>query len=646
MALNWLREQMKYLGWLLVVVSAALIITLFYDFGAVNPAAGGGPTDTAAWVGEEEITFAEFGRAYRNLESRYRQMFGQQWSEEMAEQFNLPKQALDQLVSQRILLLEAERVGLRATDPEVQKMIRELFEDENGKFVGRERVQQILRSNRLSEREFAEDVRRDVLLQKLNAVLAQTLYVTDAEVEEAYRTEAEKAEIRWIQLPATEIADVEVTDEDVASYFAENESDYLLPEQRRADYLLVDTVEMRREVGESIGDEELRAYFEDNSKEFERDEQVRARHILLRTTPSRDADAARAELEAARQRLEGGEDFATLAEELSDDEGSAQRGGDLGYFGRGTMVEPFEDAVFAARPGELVGPVETDFGVHLIRVEDVREGGVPPFEELQPMLRSRLVGERVNELAQAKIDAIAAKLDEKENPTAEDLRALAEEEGAKYESAEPFGQGDTVPGVGRVAAFTDAAFGLETGHISEPIKVPRGFTIVHLAEVLPPRIPELDEVRAQVRQDAETEKRRQAARERLAAVREQIAAGETTLDAAADELALEVQESAEFGRDGSLPGLGRSRDVIDAALSLDEGALSEPIATAQGAVLFEVTGRKTFDDAEFEERRAELREQVAGERLQQLLSSIIEQRQRDLRVKFDPRVTQDFDIQS
>ncbi|MEM8929836.1 MAG: peptidyl-prolyl cis-trans isomerase [Acidobacteriota bacterium] len=644
MALNWLREKMKYLAWSLYLVSAALILTLFFDFGTMNPMAAG-QGEVAATVGSEKITFAEYRRAYQNLERRYQQMFGQQWTSEMAEQFNLSKQALDQIVSQRVLLIEAERIGLRATDEEVEKRLVTMFEDENGEFVGRERVQQILRSNRLSEKEFTDGVRQDVLLGKLNDILAQTIYVSDTDVEAAYRETSETAKIRWIQLPGTELADsVEVTDDQIADYFDGNAEDYRLPEQRRVDYLLVDTVKMRSEI--EIDDTELRSYYDEHNDEFERDEQVRARHILLRTSPARDAAAAAAELEDVRRRVLAGEAFATIAQGLSDDEGSAQRGGDLGFFGRGAMVKPFEDAAFAAEAGTLVGPVETDFGVHLIQVEEKRPGGLQPFEEVQARIRSKLLGERVNQLAESKANELAKRIADEGLASVDQLRTLAESEEVAFQSADPFGQGDTVPGVGRVATFSDAAYGLEVGGVSDPVKIPRGFAILHLAEVLDPRIPELDDVRSEVRQDAEAEVYRQAAVERLADARTRLTGGEVTLEALAEELGLEAQESADLTRSSSITGLGRQPEVVDAALGLDVGAISDAISSDQGAVLFEVLERTTFDETEFAEQKDATRDREAGERLNQLLTSIIEKRLRDLRPQYDPRVAEDLGIQS
>ena len=207
MALKYLRDNLKSLTWILWSVVGVFVLLVFFEWGGVNDLRGGN-IEVAATVGGEEISYAEFRQQYRNLEARYRETFGEQFNRELAQQFNLPVQALDQLINRRILLMEAREIGLQATDSEVRDAILEYpaFLDESGTFIGTERYQQILRANRMSFGEFEDSLREDVLLGKLNAILAQTAYVSDAEVEESYREQAERAEIRFVQLPASEFA--------------------------------------------------------------------------------------------------------------------------------------------------------------------------------------------------------------------------------------------------------------------------------------------------------------------------------------------------------------------------------------------------------------------------------------------------------
>ncbi len=645
MALKYMRDNLKSLTWILWGVVAVFIMLIFFEWGGVNDRRTGN-TEVAATVGSEEITYNEFRQQYRNLEDRYRQTFGEQFNRDLAKQFNLPIQALDQLINRRILLMEARDIGLRATDVEVRDAILEYpaFLDENGTFVGTERYQQILRSSRLTLSEFEDSMRNDVLLGKLNAILAQTAYVSDAEVEKSYREQAERAEIRFVQLPATEFAsEATASRAEIESYFTDHQTDYELPEQRVVDYLLVDTVKLRREI--EVPEEELKAYYNDNQGDFTREEQIRARHILLRITPDRPAEMAENELDIVRQRIEAGEDFADLAGEVSEDESNSTRGGTLGFFGRGRMVPAFEEAAFNAAVGELVGPVKTDFGYHLIEVQDKRAGGLQPFEEVQAAVRSRLIGERVQEIAEAKIQDLAGRIETEELSSDEQLEALAVEEGLSWQTTEHFGSGDNVTGIGRAPDFTAAAFDLRVGGLSPPVKLPRGWAILRLEEIKPPRLAPLEEVEAEVRQAVEQQNRKTAAARRLGEMRAALEAG-GDFESLAPELGLEIQESGEFGRFGSITGLGSNRRVIDSALELQEGEWGEPVESNLGAVLFQVTARQEFDEAEFAKEKTTTRASQQAERLNQLVASLIELRRRDLTPKYDAQVLANFGIEA
>lgn len=645
MALKYLRDNLKSLTWVLWGVVAVFVMLIFFEWGGVNDRQSAN-TDVAATVGSEKITYSEFRQQYRNLEDRYRQTFGDQFNSDLAKQFNLPVQALDQLINRRILLMEAREIGLRATDAEVRDAILEYpaFLDENDNFIGTERYQQLLRANRMTAADFEDSLRSDVLLGKLNAVLGQTAYVSDAEVESGYREQAERAEIRFVQLPATEFtAEVSASTAEIEGYFADHQTDYELPEQRVVDYLLVDTVKLRREV--EVPEEEQTAYYNDNQDDFTREEQIQARHILLRITPDRPAELAENELQAVRQRIEAGEDFAELAKEVSEDESNSTRGGSLGYFGRGRMVPAFEEAAFTATVGELVGPVKTDFGYHLIEVQDRRAGGLQPFEEVKAAVRSRLIGERVQEIAEAKIRDLAGRIETEELYSEEQLEALAVEEGLSWQTTEPFGASDNVTGIGRAPDFTAAAFDLKAHRISPPVKLPRGWAIMQLEEIKPPRLAPLEEVEDEVRQVVEQQNRKAAAAGRLAEVRTAAEAGED-FESLASELGLEIQESEEFGRFGTITGLGSNRQVIDSALALQEGQWGEPVESTLGAVLFQVTARLEFDAAEFEQEKATTRAAQQSERLSQLIASLIELRRRDLTPKYDAQVLANFGIEA
>ncbi|MDA8020987.1 MAG: peptidyl-prolyl cis-trans isomerase [Thermoanaerobaculia bacterium] len=640
MALKQLRDSMKYLQWILYLMAAAFVFVLIDTSQIRNPSRPN-TSDVAATVGDAQVTYAQFRSTYRNLEDNYRQMFGERWNREMAEQFGLARQALEQAVNREILLMEAERVGLRVSDEEIKKLLIEIFSDADGKFVGTERVNQILRGRRQSQAEFADQIRKEELIRKLQIMMSSTTYVSETDVERSWREQNEKAKIRFVKLPATEVQDVEPTEDEIGAFFESHQSDYQLPEQRRAEILLVDRTKLRGQI--EVPEEELKAYYDEHLDDFTREEQVRARHILLRVSGDRDESSAMALAEDLKTRVAAGEDFGALAKEYSEDPSNSERGGDLGFFGRGAMVKEFEDAAFGADPGTLVGPVVTDFGVHLIDVLSKSEGGVQPFEQAKAVAQARVVNDRVEELAEAKAKEIAERVAGEDGA---DLQALADgEEVVELVSPEPFGRNDSVERIGRVPDFTTAVFETAAaGEFIEAVKVPRGWVVAKVAEILEPRAQELDEVRDRVVQAVTAELQKEAAVERLSASGQDVRSGGRTLDDLAGEHGLQVQESSEFGRLGSISGLGSARDVIRAAMEMEEGEISDAFSVSDGAVLFEVTSRTKFDAEAFEEARETTTEELVDQRVNRLLSSLVEQRRRDLQPTYDPRVIEDFGI--
>lgn len=634
MALQWMRDRFKHLKWLLWVVIAAFVIFFGADFTGLGFT---DPNRTAAWVGDEEIPTEEVRSRYRNLEGYWRQAFGERFNAEMAQQMNLAGQALQDVVRQRIMLREAKALGLVTTDREVREAILgvDWLKDENGNFVGNDEYDSRLRRYiGMKPEAFEARVRDDLLVQKLEATLAETVYISDHELEQRYREQAEKAKIRYLLLPASQFTDLEVATAELQSYLDMHLEEFQLPEQRRVGYILVDAIKLRQEL--EVPEAELRADYDEHLAEYTTEEQVLARHILLEITGDRDEAAATAGLEAARERIEGGADFAALARELSEEPDSAARGGSLGWFGRGSWGADFTEIVFGAERGDLIGPVKTQYGVHLIEIQDKRPGGARPFEQVSPQIRNRLVSERANELAETKAKDVAARL-ESDTMTEEDFLAFAESEGLEVQTTEPFGARDVVPGIGR-GPFVETAFGLDQDEISEPVKLPRGWAIMRLAAILAPRTPSLDEVENRVRPAALAAKQREAAKERMATASERLAAGEVSFDELATELAVEPQESAEFGKGDNVPGLGRQPELVAAVLAAEPGAFGGPYTVPQGAVVYEVSERKHFDPATFAEEKESFLGTERSQRLNQIRAAMIARRMRDLEVKYNPQV--------
>lgn len=639
------RDNLKYLSWVLWLVIVVFVLFVFVDFGATVPTGSTIPTDAAATVGDIDVTFGEFERSYRQAEDTYRQIYGDQFNRELAQQMGLPMTVLDSLVADKILLQEADRMGLRVTDEEVRQAILEYpaFQAASGGFIGEERYRQILRSNGFTVDSFEQMIRTQLLGQMVRDVLSANLFISDEDVLASYKDQVEQAKIRFVQLPASSLSDeVIATPEEIEAYFEEHKEELRIPEQRVIDYLLLDQNALRGTI--ELTEDELFDYYEANPDEFSQEEQVRARHILLQVGSERTDQQAEEQMLAIRGRLDAGEDFAALATELSDDPGSKTQGGDLGFFGRGQMIDEFEEAAFNAQPGEVVGPVKTNFGYHLIRVEERRDAGRSSFAETQGEIRSRLLAQRAQDLAESKATELAERIDKEGLAAPEALQQLADTEtGVTFLTTPPFALEDNVPGIGRGTGFSAVAFELDQDEISEPLRATAGWAILRLAEVREPRIPTLDDVRDEIGSRVRQEKQLRLATERMVEARQKLDAG-GGLDEIAEELGLTVRESGQFGRGGSIAGLGNNPEVATAALALNIGDFAGPLTHENQALLFEVVERQRFDPQEFEAQKEQARETVRSERLNRLLASLVAQRRDELGVTYDEQLLANFNL--
>jgi len=630
------RENIKYLSWILWVVIALFVLFVFVDFGGSirNRDAAGG-RNTAAWVGSRTVTVVDYKRQYQQMEQMYGQIYGGgQLTPEMAKQLQLPWQALNRAVNEQILLAEAERMGLHVSDEELRDTILQQpgFVDEQGRFIGEDKYAQRLAAAQYTVASFETEVRNELLRNKLMDALRNGIYIGDDEIEKSYRDGVEKAKIRYVQLPRAQFQDVQPTPAEVSAYFEAHKADLKLPEQREGAYLLVEPDRLRDQV--KLTDKEMKDYYDQHQDEFKRPEQIQARHILIKVDDKRTDAQAKEQIDKIRKQIAGGADFGKVAGEVSDDTASKVKGGDLGFFGRGQMVKEFEDAAFNAKVGELAGPVKSPFGYHLIQVLNKRPASVVPLEEAKNQISARLSFTRAGDLAQQKAKSLATQLAKDKPKTPEALAALAKAEpGVTSTETGKFGAQDPLPGLGRAPQLTAAAFALKSkGDVTEALQVPRGWAVFYLKDIHEPRVPALADVEPRIRQSLLVQKQQEAAVEKLKAER----AGGKTLDQIAAGLNLQVKESLEFGAQGSIPGLGLNPELARGALATEVGKMGDPVPDSQGAVLYEVKERKTWDPIQFAAAKEQTRGTLEQEKLGQLLASLVERRKRELDVKFDP----------
>jgi peptidyl-prolyl cis-trans isomerase D len=607
------RAQPLIIKGVLGAVVIAFVATIFLDWGWQRPGRSDAPLAT---IDGAVVSLHEFEITYNNLRDVYRRIYQDRFTEDFARTLNLKQQALDTIVQRKLLIHEAHRQGLTANDAElIEKVQSYPVFLVDGQF-DRTRYLQVLRLSRLTPSDFEQNQREEILLTKLEHLIKDGVQVTESDVKQAFLQETERVNVEYVRVdPDQFTSQIEVTDPDLSTYYEQHQDRFRKPEQVRVAYLVVDPTTFAGQV--QITDDRLAQYYEDHKEEFRQDEQVRARHILFKIAQQSAAEEeakVRAEAEAVLQRIQAGEDFAEVASQTSQDPASAQQGGDLGFFKRGGMVQSFEDVAFALRPDEVSDPVRTEFGYHLIKVEEVQEAGYRPLESVRDELRARLSSEEARQhaatQAQEVHDAMVA--------AGSDWETAVHSRGLRLRETPLIARGQAVEGIENPAAFTQAVFALQEGDVSQPMSMGNHYLIMKLLERKTAYLPPFEEVQAAVREALVQGRTRELARQKAEAWLTEVKAGKS-LDELAQALNTQAEQTDMFSRNSTIPKLGHPQAFIKEAFRMHVGDVRVVDLMEQPAIIV-LKERQAFDAEAYEKDKAQLKQRVLRQRRDQVFA--------------------------
>jgi peptidyl-prolyl cis-trans isomerase D len=612
-----MRRNVRKLHWVLWLVILAFIA--FYVPNLVQS-----PSNVVARVDGDPIYAEDYQQALQQQAAYYRSISQGDLPEDFLQQIQIGQIVLDSLIRQKLLVAAARDEGLSATPQEIKDRILQFdaFRDEQGRWVGDARYQQILRENGYPIEDFEQEIAQSIMLEKLTGLISESVSLTDAEVEDSYQRRNEMVQFDFFQLRPGDFlaeASAEVSEEEASAYFDSNKSDYRLPERRRVSYALLETEAVRDTI--EIGDDVLRGEYEEKIDEFTVTEQIQARHILFRIdagAAQEVSEARRAEAQAVLDEIRAGADFAEMAREHSDDS-SASLGGDLGWFGRGRMTREFEDAAFALEVGETSDLVETPFGLHIIQVDSYRPEQVRSFEEVRGQLDQRLAWERAESMIAGQADEIRRAVLRRQS-----LGEIAEQFDLTVVESPLF---DAITGLEEIRApeFTRQAFNLGRGRVAEPVPGPQGHVIFSVDEIVESREPEFEDVEEEVRADVAADGAAQRAAAAAEAYGERLRAGESFSQIAL-EAGAAVQSTELIPRAGSVPEIGRQPSLTMAAFELNQGESGGPVAVDGGGfALFMVTNHVQPDWTQFGTQQGQLKEELLNQRRNNLFESMLRQ---------------------
>jgi peptidyl-prolyl cis-trans isomerase D len=376
----------------LVQIVLALIILPFAFWGVDSYRKSGGAAPLAT-VNGEKIGQQEFDNALNQQEQRFREMAGSNFDPAFFDKPEIKFSILDGLISQHLMSMEATRAGLSLTNEQIGQIIVNIGAfQKDGKF-DRQVYEAVLKEKGKTPASFDAEIRQAVLVQQLSEAYTQNGYAAKAVAENLIRLNEQKRVVAVANLDAaTFIKQVKLADNAVSDYYTKNAQEFQMPERAKVEYVVLSADSLLSHV--SVNDDEIKQYYAEHQTEFGSQEQRQAAHILITVTKqATDAEkqAAQAKAEKVLQQvIQSPSQFAILAKQYSQDPGSAANGGDLGTFGRGAMVKPFEDSVFSLKVGEVSGLVRTDFGYHIIKLLAIKPAKVQALSEVKGMIAQRL----------------------------------------------------------------------------------------------------------------------------------------------------------------------------------------------------------------------------------------------------------------
>lgn len=507
-----------------------------------------------------DIDNAEFRQRFEQARMRARDEQGDKFDAKVFESVDNKRKVLDGMIDEQVMRMAAEQDGIMVSDGEVRKAIREVPDFQvDGKFDA-DRYQLLLASQSPPQtpRDFENRIRDNLQYALIPSRLSQSAFVTNAEAERVLRLLGEQRDVSFVMLPPTPADTAPVTAAQILDWYKSHADGFRQPETVRLEYVEVDGASMPAPVMDEAA---LRKRYQDDAVKFSAAEQRQVSHILVQVA----ADASAANKKAAEARANKlavearapGADFSALAKANSDDAGSKDKGGDLGLMTKGGLPGPFEDAAFAMKPGEIRGPVKSDFGWHIIKVGEIHTGTQRPFEEVRAQLESEL---QESERERA-YNELSGKLVDQVYKSPSSLEPAAKAMGLEVKTTPAFSRAGG-PGLAANQKVLRAAFSdtlIQDGTASDPIELgPNHSVMIRVIEHNPERPRPLSEVSGSVAVAIHLDRQRKTAEAAADALVK--AAKANTLAKAADSAKLAMAEMDALSRASAIP----SRPAVDA----------------------------------------------------------------------------------
>jgi peptidyl-prolyl cis-trans isomerase D len=615
------NKAAKYiLAGFLLVLAASMVTYLIPGFTGDT---SNTETGVVARVGGREIHREEIARLVQ-AQARGNQI----------PEFYMPimrQQALKQLIQQAEIQYESERMGLKVSDQEFRDELqfgpyRQAFFP-GGKWIGADKYKEMLINGGTTVENFERDVRLDLMQRKLISMIGANATVPDSEVEQAYKDENTKVKIQYAVLKLDDITKtIKPTDTELKAFYDANLARYTnsIPEKRQIKYFLVSEKSIADKVTVDPG--EIQRAYSANQEGYRVPARVKVRHILIEMPkPGPDGkvdqkavDDARAKAMDVLKQAKATSDWTELAKKYSGDPGSKDKGGELGWLGKGQTVAEFDKVAFAQNKGQISDPVQTSFGFHIIQTEDKEDAHLKPLAEVKPVLEESLKQDKIKtELAKASADAEAT-------AQKQGLEKAASKYGAQVVESNPIGRTDALPGIGPQPPLMDAVFAATDKSGPQATQTPQATVVFEVTKIVPPRTPSFEEIKDRVANEFKSQR---AAAVLSTKTREMAdrAHAEHDLAKAAKEAGATLKTSELVSRTQPVPDIGSMSGPANVAFTLKQGEISGSLNLGASQAVLQVMERQepSMDGTEFAKQRDQLRERLSGQKRQQVVNQFV-----------------------
>jgi len=617
--LETIRE--KFTGWIAALIIGAISIALVISFGNMNQTPL--EQDVVITVNDREITLVDYREEYTNQLLQFQEVFGDEIPESL--EFTIQESATENLIMKTLLNDYVDAQGYRVSPEYVAELITTNPNFQLGEGFNRENYQAILSSQGVSQSKYENDLRIELQINQLRRGLIESSFITPSEFRRFVELQMEERDGQYLLIPSSKFTDqVSLDKEVVSTFYTENITSFMTEEEIDVEFLSIDTEEIAQSIEFSPLDVEQ--YYKENIERFRSNEERKSSHILISFDDEVIEDAAQEQSKDILVRIKGGESFEELAQEFSDDSGSATNGGDLGWAEPGLFVSEFDQVLYALEIGEISDPVKTQFGYHIIRLDDVKEGRKKEFAEIE----EELTEEYSQLLAEDRLYDLAEQLDDLALQAYNELDTVADRLALELNQISAITKnGSTF--LNQQPELIDILFSSSSIEQSENTPVYEFNNSIVVARVVNHRLPEtksFSEVEDEIVNLLTVQNSIEIANETAAQMLEELSSGKT-LTELSDLYQLELKEFNELKRnDDALPGV--VTDAVFATLTnkIDSNHYST-IATGEEVYVFEVlqlnSGKlDNYNDQERDSGKIALAEQLGTYELASLTKELRE----------------------